>query len=224
MPYASIDDLRSQLGARLQTPSTAAYAEKMLHQIPEAAVVDREQFILEHCTGKRVLEFGASGPLHNAILKVAARVYGVDRVPGDHVIAFDLDDVTMQCLPPTTDGHDPYTFDHVPYPETIEFDVVVCGEILEHLANPGWFLTRLHKQFSSVPTIITVPNAFSDVARKHLANGTENVNRDHVCWYSFRTLKTLLGRAGYSDFSFAWYKGEPLTAEGLVVLCNATTP
>lgn len=214
--YASIDDLRSQLGARPKTAESAAYAERMLHQIPDAPVVDREQFILEHCTGKRVLEFGASGPLHEAIVNVASFAFGVDRQPNEiaeqatsctdspHgiVVGFDLDDVTKSGLP----GLAP--------------DVIVCGEVIEHLSNPGWFLTRLRKQFAGVPTIITVPNAFCAAGKGHMARGIENVNVDHVAWYSFRTLKTLLGRAGYTDFSFAWYRGQPLTAEGLVVLCE----
>lgn len=203
--YATIDDLRSQLGARRSAESQIAYAAKMLHPIPDAPVVDREAFILDHCTGKRVLEVGASGPMHAAIVQVAATVFGVDRVAGDGVTGFDLDDVSCQTLP--GDGWAP--------------DVIVCGELLEHLSNPGWFLTRLRRQFGDTRTIITVPNAYSTNGRASIATGVENVNVDHVAWYSFRTLKTLLGRAGYTDFSFAWYRGHPLTAEGIVVLCGS---
>ena len=202
MAYASIDDLRSQLGARPKQASDS-YAAKMLHQIPDAPVVDREAFVLEHCTGKAVLEFGASGPLHDAIMKVASTYHGVDRQDGDGVVGFDLDDVARETLP-----------------ETFRPDVVICGEVIEHLGNPLWFLTRLQKQFKGITTIITTPNAFNIGSRSHLKNGIENVNIDHCCWFSFRTLKTLLGRAGYKDFSFAWYKGEPLTAEGFVILCE----
>jgi 2-polyprenyl-3-methyl-5-hydroxy-6-metoxy-1,4-benzoquinol methylase len=203
--YATIDDLRSQLGKAPAAPSSQAYASKMLHRVPKADVVDREQFILEHCKGRRVLEFGASGPMHEAIVTVAERSIGVDREDGSGVIGFDLDDVAMQTLPSPTDWTP---------------NVIVCGEVLEHLSNPGWFLTRLRRQFGDTTTIITVPNAFSTIGQKRLSEGIENVNIDHVAWYSFRTLKTLLGRAGYSDFSFAWYRGAPLTAEGLVVLCG----
>ncbi len=199
--YASIDDLRSQLGSKSPAPSTVAYAEKMLHRVPAAPVVDRAAFILEHCRGKRVLEFGASGPMHEAVFKVAAACYGIDREDGPlGVQGFDLDDVSRAELP------------IVPTPE-----LILCGEVLEHLSNPGWFLSRLHRQYAGVPVLITVPNAFSAVAAKHIVKGTENVNVDHVCWFSYRTLKTLLGRAGYDNLLFAWYGGQPLTAEGLIV-------
>lgn len=209
MSYATIDDLLSQLGARPQAAGAErAYADKMLHAIPAATVVDRAGFILEHCTGKRVLEFGASGPMHEAIVKVATSYVGVDRVDSVCVIGFDLDDVSQSTLPVCEQ----------------DFDVIICGEVLEHLSNPGWFLTRLKRQYPRVPTIITVPNAFSAAAHTHMLRGTENVNRDHCCWYSFRTLKTLLERHGYGGYRFAWYGGQPLTAEGIVVLCEAGAP
>jgi hypothetical protein len=48
--------------------------------------------------------------------------------------------------------------------------------------------------------------------------GTENVNVDHVAWYSWRTLKTLLDRYGYPIREFYWYKGRPRFAEGIIVV------
>lgn len=200
MSYATIDDLRSQLGARPKTSADQSYAEKMLHAIPDAPVVNREEFILDHCRGKRVLEFGASGRMHDGIVRVAQSTLGIDRKASDGVIAFDLDDVSQVSLP------------------VFDAEVVVCGEVLEHLGNPGWFLTRLHKQYGHCVTILTVPNAFSAAAAQHIAKGSENVNIDHTCWFSFRTLKTLIARAGYMECWFGWYNGKPLTAEGLIMV------
>lgn len=202
MTFATIDALRESLAQPAYRVRTPEYAAKMLHDLPDAPTVDRAKFILAYCKGKRVLEFGASGPLHDALLVVADDLLGVDREAGDHVVAFDLDDVSQQTLPANAP------------------DVIVCGEVLEHLANPGWFLSRLHRQFAGVPVIISVPNAFSSIAQKHVAKGTENVNRDHTCWYSPRTLRTLLERYDYAIESFHWYGGEPGTAEGFVVVAK----
>lgn len=198
MSFASLDDLRSQLGgAPKQSPE---YIAKMLHALPAAKQVDREAFILKHCTGKRVLEFGASGPLHEQIVNVAAWCWGFDRADADRVEGFDLDDVSQTGLP------------HV-----ASADIIVCGEVLEHLGNPLWFLTRLHRQFAGVPVIITVPNAFSIVQQRWIAKGLENVNADHVCWYSPKTLSVLLERAGYQVGALYYYNGSDATAEGLIV-------
>ena len=205
MSYATIDALRESLARPAHSPDkSAAYAAKMLHDLPDGDTVDRVQFILERCKGKVVLEFGASGPLHRAIVKVARVAYGVDVAPEDDaVIAFDLDDVTITRLP-----------EYAP-------DVIVCGEILEHLSNPGYFLARL-RQYDA-PVIISVPNAFAKLQARHLADGHENVNIDHVAWYSPRTLRTLLERSGYGIQAFHWYNGDPGTAEGLIVVARKVT-
>lgn len=200
MSYATIDDLRSKLGAAAESDADRAYAAKMLHEVPQSTVVDRATFILERVKGKRVLEFGASGPMHEAITKVAANCLGVDREEGPGVIGFDLDDVPGGRLPAT------------------QPELIVCGEVIEHLSNPGWFLTRLQAQYQGIPVIITVPNAFAQAGRKSMLSGVENVNADHVAWYSYRTLRTLLERVGYRIAEFHWYKGVPYLAEGLIVV------
>lgn len=209
MSYESIDHLRSQLGAAPAKPENIAYAEKMLHKVPDAPVVDRAEFILGHCRGKRVLEFGASGPMHDKIVAVASVCVGVDREDGPGVIGFDLDDISRD-LPDSVMNAEGEAGP----------DVIICGEVIEHLGNPQWFLTRLKRQYPGVPVVITVPNAFSEAGRKHIEKGTENVNVDHVAWYSFRTLKTLLTRAGYDKLVFGWYGGQPYTSEGLIVLAE----
>jgi hypothetical protein len=201
--YATIDDLRSQLGG-VAYQDTKAYADKMKHPIPPYQNVDRVAFILKHCDGKRVLEFGASGPLTEQIKSVAAFYMGVDRENGDHIVGMDLDDVADD-LEFLVDGT-PYT------PE-----LVVCGEVLEHLGNPLHFLARLKQQYPNVPVIVSVPNAFSSICQEWLKKGIENVNADHVAWYSPKTLGVLLERAGYTVGALYYYNGDGPTAEGLIV-------
>jgi hypothetical protein len=200
MPFATIDELRSHLGGSL----TPEYSAKMMHAVPVTTVVDRTAFILERVKGKRVLEFGASGKLHEGIVNTAAVAHGVDRESSEDGIVegFDLDDPRQDALPVS------------PKPPQI----IVCGETLEHLSNPGWFVRRLKAQYCGVPVIFTVPNAFGDILRTHMKGGIENVNRDHVCYYSYTTLKTLLERNGYHIAAFHWYNGQPLFAEGLIMV------
>lgn len=203
MSATTIDSLRESLAG--PTPKSRAYAEKMLHALPPMTEVTREAFVLERVTGKRVYEFGASGPLQAAIREVAAGYCGVDREAADAVIGFDLDDVSQRWLP-----WGPYQHEAP--------DLIVCGEVLEHLSNPGWFLARLRRQFPQTPVLITVPNAFSEGGRQSLRRGVENVNKDHVAYYSWKTLDTLLTRHGYRAALWHVYNGTPGVAEGLVVV------
>lgn len=203
MSYATIDDLRSHLGKKVESAPTLEYAAKMLHPLPETKVVDRTEFILALVKGKRVLDFGASGALHRDVMKVARAYLGVDREDGLFVRGFDLDDVTETLLP---------VFD--------DTEVILCGEVLEHLSNPGWFLTRLRAQYPGVPVLISVPNAFSTIAQSWLKKGFENVNEDHVAWYSPKTLSVLLERAGYTTGDLYYYNGHGPTSEGMIVLAE----
>lgn len=212
MSYATIDALRAELGGK--PDRSPEYLAKMMHPIPKAETVDRKAFILKHVAGKRVLEFGASGPMSAAIQEVASEYFGVDREddPARGVQGFDLDDVTKSYLPSWSQT------------DFVRLDVIICGEVLEHLSNPGHFLQRLKTQFTDndqhagVAIIITVPNAFSSAGQKWIARGMENVNADHVCWYSAKTLSALLQRAGYTVGGLFWYGGDGPTAEGLIVV------
>jgi hypothetical protein len=201
LTYSSIDALRESLGAPAKKARDPAYVKKMIHPVPQAATVDRAQFVLARATGKAVLHVGASGELHAAMLRVAARVHGLDlNGNGAEIVGVDLDNV--HGSPPKFDG----------------IDLVVCGEVLEHLGNPLNLLRHLRADYPGVPVIVTVPNAFSDIARKHMErDDVENVNVDHVAWYSWRTLKTLVERAGYAVAEHHWYgHGKPGLTEGLV--------
>ena len=203
----------SELRDSLDGPSQE-YRTKQLHPVPEVGVVDRSRFIIERCKDKYVLDIGATGPMHEAICEVAKWCYGVSKPsasgvqsdvvsPNRYTEYIDLD-LNPSAIP---------VVNHV--------EVVVCGEVIEHLSNPGHFLSRLRQTYKC-PIIITVPNAFGDGGRKLLdVQGLENCNVDHVAWYSHRTIKTLLERHGFAIKEFYWYghKGQrPKFSEGLIVV------
>lgn len=173
------------------------YCDKMMHVIPQADVVDRETFILWHCKGKRVLNLGcASGQLHDRIRKCTATLIGLDKSePADFICDLDQHDSPIpQC----------------------DVELIVAGEILEHLSNPGNALSIIRSY--QCQCLITVPNAFSIAGQSWLRRGYEQVNSDHVSWYSYHTLKTLVERYGFTVVEFHWYGGRPLTAEGLIFM------
>lgn len=202
--FASIEELRGQLG---NTPSTTdEYKAKMMHPVPAFDEVRRLDYIIMKSTGVRVLNLGcASGDLHESIRAVAKSLVGVDTEVGTNLPEY------LRC---DLDEH-PEDLDDVNYP----YDLVVAGEILEHLGNPGNLLKQLRKM-EGHDLLITVPNAFSSISRNHMTRGIENVNKEHVAWYSYTTLKTLLERYKYTIVECHWYNGQPRFAEGLIVLAR----
>ncbi len=184
---------------------SADYFERMMHKIPPAPVVKRTESILKNCKDKRVVNFGsAKGTLHENIKAVAKSVFGVDKIePADLLVDLDDEFCPLHGLPCA--------------------DVYVCGEIIEHLANPGIFLKKLRWTMTKegekgARLIITVPNALASVLVHHAKNGIENCNIDHVAFYTWRTLETLLGRYGFTIEDRAYYEGRPVFAEGLIAV------
>lgn len=185
------------------------YAEKQLHKVPETTSVDRVKFLVERCTGRGVLDVGsASGPLHAKLGEVAKVIFGADRNPtaGDRSAVLDLDAWGGSEI--------------MPFADQLEIDTVVCGEVLEHLSNPGWLLHRIAHSFPNAELIVTAPNAFGKSGRGWMAKGIENVNREHVTWFSWHTLLVLTGRYGYETREWHWYNGDPMTAEGMIFCCR----
>ena len=173
------------------------YYYKMIHRVPPAKVVDRRAFILERLEGQVVLDIGCAGPFSVEVKAKAAGYFGIDREPGDWW------QVDLDIMPP-------------PYESSVT--LILCGEVLEHLSNPGFFLHNLRTFYPNRLVIFTVPNAFSEGSRRSIQRGVECVNKDHVSYYSWWTLTNLLKRYEYTVSEWYWYNGAPLTAEGLIMV------
>jgi SAM-dependent methyltransferase len=85
-------------------------------------------------------------------------------------------------------------------------DVVVAGELIEHLDQPGRFLEAIKVLIKPRGTLlITTPNALSMTNFLGGIMHREFVNPDHVSWSSWHTLRTLLGRHDWTIRDVAYY-------------------
>lgn len=198
--FKTLDALRDELHE--MGSYSAEYWDKQVHVVPKSQTVDRTAYLVKHATDKTILHIGCTGALDVALTKAAKKCYGMDKQK------LDRPDFA-QC---DLDGG----LETMPLFEGIE--LVICGEVLEHLSNPGRFLDALSKTYP-VPVIFTVPNAHCAGGAEWLVKrGRENVNNDHVCYYSYTTFNTLLNRHSYSIARHFWYGGQPYISEGLIVV------
>jgi SAM-dependent methyltransferase len=95
-------------------------------------------------------------------------------------------------------------------------DVVIAGEIIEHLDAPGPFLRAQHELVGPDGLLVlTTPNAYRLLNFIAPLSGSELVHPDHTSWQSPRTLRTLLERSGWEVVDMAYYDNPPRRTETL---------
>ncbi|SLN49833.1 class I SAM-dependent methyltransferase [Oceanibacterium hippocampi] len=178
-------------------------------RLERGRAVDRDRFVVQACRARRVLHVGcADHPfteakfetgdlLHQKLMAVAADVAGIDRnraavdwlgqrgVGNLHVADAEAGAELVQAI-----GFRP--------------EVVVAGEILEHLSRPFDFLLAMRDLLSDgAELIVSVPNAFCIERTLMVLVGIEKTHPEHVAYYSPYTLQELLRRAGLAIVEIA---------------------
>jgi len=79
------------------------------------------------------------------------------------------------------------------------YDVVVAGELIEHLPNPGQFLATVRRHLDKDGVLVlTAPNASGlYYTLTSLLLGGEYDNPDHCVMFTQRTLRKLLEKCGF---------------------------
>jgi SAM-dependent methyltransferase len=178
------------------------------------ALVQRAQYLRDACRGRDVLHLGCTNwPyreqsagddrfMHFPLLEVGREVWGVDADQEG------LDALAAQGVRNLVRA-DLERLDEAPINRT--FDVVVAGEVIEHLSNPGLFLAGV-KRFLRPDSVfvITTVNAycafrFLIYALRGRGGANEPVHPDHVAYYSYSTLEHVLSRAEFNRETFLFY-------------------
>ncbi len=135
-------------------------------------------------------ELLASGMLLHTRLVRAARVTGIDVDAGGlELLRRALPDERF-VLADVAAG--------VPDPERGRYDLVVAGEVLEHVPDAQAFLRGCRALLAPAGRLcVTVPNACCPKLGLRALVGRESVHPDHRVYYGPRTLERALTGAGY---------------------------
>lgn len=175
-----------------------------LFKVPKVNIVKgRIEYILEKCSGKKVLHLGCvdecltiermkQGTLmHLQLLKVVNEIYGVD-ISEEGIKRLQNEGINNLIL------GDVEHLDSIKELQEKDFDIILATEIIEHLNNPGLFLQSAKALFTSkTEMILTTPSTFRFIGIRYHFKGYELVHPDHTCWFSWKTLSTLLTKNGY---------------------------
>ncbi|MGV8931086.1 MAG: methyltransferase domain-containing protein [Luteimonas sp.] len=184
-----------------------------LEKLVVPAPVDRIEYVVGKVRGLRVLDLGALDEtaykvkantrnwLHKEMAAVAAQVVGIDNsalVPVEGLNLFESSGIYLGDiyeLGPVLATHG-------------NPDVIVAGELIEHLPDTLAFLRNLKRDCSAndplvvltTPNACSVHNAILGVFRR------ESMHKDHLQIYSYKTLHTMFERAGFREWTIRPYR------------------
>lgn len=182
--------------------------------LPPADVVDRTEFLCNFVRGKRVAHIGFADCgyrdaqdarrtwLHAHLAETAGEIVGLD---------LDVEGVARAGR----EGFEAYVADCCD-PGSLRalgippFDLVLAGEVIEHIDEPGAFLDGLHQLITPGGRLcVTTPNAYSAVNTLAALVGVEVIHPDHIALYSWRTLTELLRRHRWQTERSLTYVSRP---------------
>lgn len=182
--------------------------------VEKLKLVQRLDFIREICRGKKVLHLGCTNYPYTteAIDSGMLLHFELEKIAGD-VTGFDFDQAGIDILAKHGTQKlyraDLEKLDEVELNET--FDVIIAGEMIEHLNNPGLFLDGI-KRFMTRETLLVITTINAYCGMRFFIYGlrggggySEPVHPDHVAYYSYSTLTLLLKRHSLNIDKFIYY-------------------
>lgn len=187
---------------------------------PERMILNRFDFLEDIVSGKNVIHIGCVDHLplidekikhnlhlHSRLCKKAKRCLGID-----------INCVGINYLQNVKGYSDiicaDIICDDIEEIKNNKWDYMILGEMLEHVDNPCYFLSKIKKKYSGVVDrlIITVPNAFSYLNIKYILRSQECINTDHKYWFTPYTLAKIatINNMKIEKFEFC----EPITMGG----------
>jgi SAM-dependent methyltransferase len=196
-------------------PRVPAY--RPLERLQVSRPCDRIGAIQRVCKGKSVLDLGAMDEtaflakqgrgtwLHEEIALVASKVVGIDSSPLLHADGMQTAP-NAKIYPGDIMTLDLWLEDG-PLEGTFKPDVIVAGELIEHLHNPLLFLQKMKaiNRLRGKLLVLTTPNATAVHNCLIGLASRESTHHDHLCILSYKTLSTLCNRAGFSDWIITPY-------------------
>ncbi len=190
-------------------PSELSYHQECARLGGLPVVHDRERWIRDRCRGQVVLHVGCADReafeqapqrhLHRQLADVTARLAGIDVDAEGIVRLHDAGYTELMVADVGTAAGRKQALSLVQ--QLGRLDRIVAGDVVEHVEDPGRFVTGLVKlnRATGAPCILTTINhtyagGFLDALRLR-----ERVHPEHTAYYSMTTLKNLLLRCGATE-------------------------
>ena len=180
------------------------------HRLPRQGPVLRNAFLVDRARGKRVVHVGFVDELMATKLAAGVWLHGQLAEVAESLVGLDTaEDGVAWANEHGFEAHvvDAQSSDAVAALGLEPADVVIAGEIIEHLDAPGPFLRAMRGLVRpDGELVLTTPNAYRLLNFMAPLSGSGLVHPDHTSWQSPRTLRTLLERSGWEVEGMAYYR------------------
>lgn len=167
----------------------------------------REKYLLKYIKNKKALDLGAADIRANFLHRFIAT----------HSTATGLDIDPERIKQVKNMGYKVVLGDAQNYNLKEKFDVIIAGEIIEHLTNLDGFLKSARKNLKKEGLlIITTPNVFS-LYRRIGFRKLDIPFEEHTCWFCANTLKQLLVKYDFTTIRTIYYDTEYNTFKGKII-------
>lgn len=175
-------------------------------RLPREGPVDRHEALVEAVRGRRAVHVGFVDELMGS--KIAADVWLHARLAEAAVSLVGLDADEEGVAAARAAGYeahvvDAQSADAVRALGLERADVVVAGELIEHLDAPGPFLRAMRELADEL--VLTTPNAYRLLNFLAPLSGSELIHPDHTAWHSPATLRRLCDLSGWEVTGIAYY-------------------
>jgi hypothetical protein len=189
---------------------------------PSSKPVTRLNYLTKAAEGKKVIHLGCVDHLPLVDKKIAS----------DTWLHKLLDDKATRCLGIDINAEGIDYMQELGYKDSLaidlindepsklildeHWDLIILGELMEHIDNPVLFLSQIREKYGHVidKVLMTVPNGLRWINFKRVLRNKEVINSDHRFWFTPYTLAKVCTHAGLEieEFNFLLdYKMHPLS-------------
>jgi hypothetical protein len=173
------------------------------------------------CTNKKIIHVGFADHIDLIENKIAKNKWLHKRIMdvASECVGIDINKEAVQFIKDKLHIGQVYAYDLADSPPldvltAQKWDIMVLGEIIEHIDNPVAFLSKLREKYQANVSsiIVTAPNAFWFRNVLAFLRREEFINSDHRFWFTPYTLAKIGTQAGWTPerFEFAVRASYPL--------------
>lgn len=186
-----------------------------LHYTPTERIavhktVERLAYIVRQCISKNVLDLGCFD--ETATIKENSGNYLFEEISKVSAIHIGVDNSKLIPLSGLKFGNNAeillgsvYDLDKIPALEKYNFDVIIAGELIEHLPDTLKFFNDMKRMFPGKKLICSTPNATSFSNMLLSLFNRESCHIDHLQVYSYKSLTTLCRLADFKSWEIIPY-------------------